>query len=179
MKTKLNKLLNYGLGLSGLFLALAMHSGFAYAEQAQAAPSTEVKKEEPLAITLTAQKVTKDAKGKEVFSKADKVKPGDVVEYGANYANVSEAALNGVLATLPVPKGMEYIDRSANPATVTATLDGVKFEAVPLKRIVKDKSGKEVTQLVPVTEYRALRWALDEIQVKKATTVSARMLVAK
>jgi uncharacterized repeat protein (TIGR01451 family) len=177
MKTKLNKLLNYGLGLSGLFLALAMHSGFTYAEQA--ADATQVKKQEPLTITLTAQKVTKDAKGKEVFSKADKVKPGDVVEYSASYANVSAGDLNGVVANLPVPKGMDYIEGTVDPVTATASVDGLKFEALPLKRIVKDKTGKEVTQLVPVSEYRMFRWSLGEIKAGKVATVLARMRVAK
>lgn len=177
MKNRLNNLLNYRRVLTGIFLALAMQSGFANAEQTEA--TLTAKKQEPLTITLTAQKVHKDAKGKESFAKADKVKPGDVVEYRAQYANVGKVALSGVMATLPVPKGMGYMERSANPAAVTATVDGVKYEAVPLQRKVKDKTGKEVTQAVPVSEYRALRWSLGEIQAGKAMTVSARMHVAK
>lgn len=176
MKNKLDTLLNYRLALSGIFLTLAVQSGFAYAEQTTA---VNAKKQEPLTVTLTAKKVQKDATGKEFFSAADKVKPGELLEYRADYANVSKASLNSVTATLPVPQGMVYVDKTANPATATATVDGVKFEAVPLKRTVKDKAGKEVTQLVPVSEYRALRWALGDIQAGKVKTVSARMNVSK
>jgi uncharacterized repeat protein (TIGR01451 family) len=179
MKNKLNDgLLNYKLVFSGLFLVLAMQSSFVYAEKAAVVPA-QAKKTEPLTITLTAQKVLKDAKGKEVFSGAEKVKPGDVVEYRASYANISKAALSGVIANLPVPEGMVYVDKTANPAAATATVDGVKYDAVPLKRKVKDKAGKEVVQLVPLSEYKGLNWSLGNIQAGKTRVVSARVRVAK
>jgi len=177
MKSKvLIESFNYKLMLSGLFLALTLQSGFVYAEQAA---NVSAKKIEPLKVTLTASKVQKDSKGKEVFAKADAIKPGEVLEYRASYANVSKATLSGVLATLPVPKGMVYVDKTANPAGVMATVDSLNFEAVPLKRKVKDKAGKEVVQIVPLAEYRALRWNLGDIQAGKELTVSARMSVAK
>jgi uncharacterized repeat protein (TIGR01451 family) len=176
MKTKLYKnVLNQKLLVCGLFLALVGQAGFANAEQAVTA--VKAKKQEPLTVTLTAQKVQKDTKGKEVFLKADKVKPGDMVEYKAQYANVSKTELKNVFATLPVPKGMDYVDRTANPAAAMATLDGVKYDAVPLKRQVKDKTGKQVTVLVPVSEYKALRWSLGAINAGKVMTVSARVRV--
>jgi hypothetical protein len=56
-------------------------------------------------------------------------------------------------------------------------LDGVKYDAVPLKRQVKDKTGKQVTVLVPVSEYKALRWSLGAINAGKVMTVSARVRV--
>jgi uncharacterized repeat protein (TIGR01451 family) len=178
MKNKLyDGLLGYKLILSGLFFVLALHSGFANAEQATNV--AKAKKQEPLTVTLTANKVMKDVNGKEIFAKADKVKPGDTVEYRASYANVSKAGLSAVVATLPIPKGMEYIDRTANPAAATATVDGAKYEPVPLKRMGKDKAGKQVATLVPVSEYRALRWSLGNMQSGKVLIVSARVHVAK
>jgi uncharacterized repeat protein (TIGR01451 family) len=170
-------LLNHRFALPGLFLAGAMLSGFANAEQSKSI--VQAKKQEPLKVALSAKKVQKDAAGKETLTTADKVKPGEIIEYRASYANVSKTALGNVMATLPVPKGLVYVDKTANPAAATATVDGVKFEAVPLKRKVKDKSGKEVIQLVPVVEYKALRWALGNIPAGKAKDVSARMSVAK
>jgi uncharacterized repeat protein (TIGR01451 family) len=119
------------------------------------------------------------ANKKETFSSADKVKPGDMVEYRAQYVNVSKAVIKGVVATLPVPKSMEYVKDSARPALVSATLDGKLYEAAPLKRNIKDKAGKEVIQLVPLAEYRGLSWSLGEIQAGKSLTVSARMQVSK
>jgi uncharacterized repeat protein (TIGR01451 family) len=176
MKNKVSvERFKYQLMTAGLFLALTAQSGFVNAEQIAGAAN----KQEALKVTLTASKVQKDAKGKEVFLKADKVKPGEVIEYRASYANVSQANLSGVMATLPVPKGMVYIDKTANPMAVMATVDNVKFEPVPLKRQVKDKSGKEMSQVVPIAEYRALRWSLGDIQVGKVLTVSARMSVEK
>jgi uncharacterized repeat protein (TIGR01451 family) len=150
-----------------------VQSGFVAAEQ-----DDSVKKIKSLVIALTAKKVVSTA-GKESFSTADKVKPGDVVEYRAQYTNVSKAVIKGVMADLPVPKGMEYVKDSARPTVVLATVDGKVYEPVPLKRKVKDSTGKEVTQLVPLPEYRSLRWALGDIPIEKELAVSARMQISK
>lgn len=151
---------------------------FAWSGLATAEPGNVAKKAGSIVITLTAQKVLNTA-GKESFSAADKVKPGDVVEYRASYANVSKVPVSGLSATLPVPKGMEYLKDSARPATVLATVDGKLYQPVPLKHKVKDKTGKEVVQLVPLSDYRSLRWGVGAIPAGKAWLVSARMQVAK
>ncbi len=114
---------------------------------------------------------------KEVLELADKAKPGDVIEYSAVYRNPSKP-VKDVLATLPVPQGMEYIAGSAAPKTVMASLEGKTFAAMPLKRQVKLADGKTVEQLVPYSEYRFLQWKLGDMANKASFKVSARMRVS-
>ena len=114
---------------------------------------------------------------KEVLALADKAKPGDVIEYSVVYRNASKP-VKGVLATLPVPQGMEYLAGSAAPKTATASLDGNTFAAIPLKRQVKLADGKTVEQLVPYNEYRFLQWKLGDMANKASFKVSARMRVS-
>ena len=114
---------------------------------------------------------------KEVLALADKAKPGDVIEYSVVYRNASKP-VKGVLATLPVPQGMEYIAGSAAPKTATASLDGNTFAAIPLKRQVKLADGKTLEQLVPYSDYRFLQWKLGDMANKASFKVSARMRVS-
>ena len=158
-----------------LCLALAAHNGYAEGEQTRA--SSNNKKQEPLSITLSAQKVQKSADGKETLSKADKVAPDDLLEYSAVYRNRSKDSISGLNASLPIPFGMTYVAKSARPESVLASVDGVKFEAEPLMRTVKDKDGKEQQIAVPYSEYRNLRWAIGTMEGGKRLEVSARMRV--
>ena len=48
---------------------------------------------------------------------------------------------------------------------------------MPLKRMVKKSDGKLEEQLVPLSEYRALRWDLGELAQKNKVEVSARARV--
>ena len=65
-----------------------------------------------------------------------------------------------------------------SPAGALATIDNVKFEPIPLKRMVKQADGRMVERDVPATEYRALRWKLGSLEAGKDTVVTARMRVA-
>ncbi len=127
-------------------------------------------------VVLTVNKIVNSG-GVEQKQSGDKAKPGDTVEYVANYKNTDTKAVKDVLATLPVPKGMEYIPETANPTPVTASTDDVHYAPVPLKRQVKDASGKTIEQLVPYSDYRSLRWGLGEMAGGTSKSVKARMKV--
>lgn len=129
-----------------------------------------------VSVVLTARKVTV-TDGKEAMAPADQARPGDVIEYRAAYRNTSTHPVRQLAATLPVPKGMEFLALSAAPQALMASLDGRQFEPVPLKRRVKLASGREVLREVPPSEYRWLRWSLGTIGPREARTVSARMRV--
>ncbi|HEX5362448.1 MAG TPA: hypothetical protein VFW49_15385 [Fluviicoccus sp.] len=147
--------------LSGAaLLGLALH--------AQAAPAAE-----PVKVNLQVFKVTL-SNGKETLIESKTVKPGETLEYRATYSNVSKKNISNLAATLPVPKGMEFVAQSAKPVSVDATVDGREFAPVPLMR--KKAAGGE--EPVPVAEYRALRWKAVELQSGKSYEVSARMRVS-
>ncbi|HVE88938.1 MAG TPA: hypothetical protein VNA44_04495 [Burkholderiaceae bacterium] len=127
---------------------------------------------------LTQAKVTRGSDGKERLESAATVKPGEVIEYRAAYLNKAKDAARSFEATLPVPSGLEYVPGTVTPAGALASTDNVKFEPIPLKRMVKQADGRMVEREVPATEYRALRWKLGSLEGGKDTVVSARMRVA-
>ena len=127
---------------------------------------------------LTQAKVTRGSDGKERLESAATAKPGEVIEYRAAYLNKAKEAARSLEATLPVPSGLEYIPGTVSPAGALASIDNVKFEPIPLKRMVKQADGRMVEREVPTAEYRALRWKLGSLEVGKDTVVAARMRVA-
>jgi uncharacterized repeat protein (TIGR01451 family) len=136
-----------------------------------AAPTAVAAKKEAVQINLELFKVVaKD--GKEALVSAKETKPGEVLEYRATYKNVSKAAVRNLIATLPVPKGMEYQVKTASPAGAEATIDNVTFSAIPLI----DTTKKEA---IPTSQYRALRWKVSELGADKSIVVSARMKISQ
>jgi uncharacterized repeat protein (TIGR01451 family) len=125
---------------------------------------------------MSASKVVTEA-SKETKVSAKQAKPGDVIEYSVLYRNRDNAAARNVMATMPVPHGMEFLGQTASPAQVMASLDGSHFAPVPLMRKVKKADGTEVEQMVPFSEYRSLRWSLGELPANGSKSVSARMRI--
>ena len=127
-----------------------------------------------VSVALHAFKVVTSAAGTKLVP-TDAAQPGDTIEYQVTYSNKGAAPAKDVLATLPVPKGgLAYVADSATPAAVQASVDGTTFAPLPLTRTVT-RDGKQVTESVPVSEYRFLRWKLGDIKPGASTTVSSRM----
>ncbi len=129
-----------------------------------------------VSVALTAQRITL-TNGKEMLSSAAQVKPGEIVEYRATYTNSGTEAARQMMATLPVPAGMEFVGRTATPSKLEASLDGRTWASVPLTRRVKQADGRMAVKEVPTSEYRFLRWPIGTLAAKSARTVSARMRV--
>jgi uncharacterized repeat protein (TIGR01451 family) len=128
-------------------------------------------------VELTAHRVTKDARGAEALAPAEQAKPGELLEYRAHYKNAGTGTAKGLAATLPIPRGTQYVPGSALPGRVEASLDGKTFAPIPLMRKVKTKSGRTVMREVPASEYRALRWPLGTLPANQEKTVAARVRV--
>lgn len=129
-------------------------------------------------VSLSAHRVTTTAAGTDVFTAADKAKPGETIEYRARYTNDGSSGVNQLVATLPIPAGMQYQPKTAQPALVTASLDGATFAPVPLKRTVRLADGSEVIREVPPSEYRFLRWTLGSLAGHTTESVRARVRVS-
>jgi hypothetical protein len=132
----------------------------------------------PLDIRLERSKVVVVA-GKETLQSASTAKPGEVLQDLATYTNKSNRALSGVEATLPVPANTELMMNSVTPATARASVDGINFFAMPLKRKVKLANGVEVEQVLALSEYRYLRWYPGELGAKQSIVFSAQFRVAE
>jgi len=157
-------------------LAIAIAAAAGVASRTAAAASPAKPATGSVAVELTANRVTK-AQGKEVLAPADQAKPGELIEYRALYRNDGAGEAKGLMATLPIPRGTQYVAGTAQPRGVEASLDGRTFAAVPLKRTVKSPDGRTVVEEVPVTEYRALRWPLGALPSREQRAVSARVRV--
>jgi uncharacterized repeat protein (TIGR01451 family) len=117
--------------------------------------------------------------GKESLASAEKVSPGDTLLYRVRYSNNGTTPANNLVVTLPIPKGLEYQASPELPKAALASLDGDRFEAIPIKRLVKSGDGRETLKEVPLSEYRALRWTVDQLQGGKSVLFSARARVER
>lgn len=129
-------------------------------------------------VMLTQQKVVKDKDGKELRIDAANVLPGDVVEYRAVYRNVSKAPVTGLLADLPIPEGLAYVDGSATPVaglqgTAAKAPAASSYSALPLMRTGSD--GKMIR--LPLADYRGLRWTVGRLAPGAQFVVRARAKV--
>ncbi|MBO9644318.1 MAG: DUF11 domain-containing protein [Pseudacidovorax sp.] len=180
MKHRLmNPLMNVRLiapALLSVVLAVPAFAQLAPSASTSTPAKVEQKAEQkPITVELTQKKVVKDERGREKLEEVDGVRPGDVLEYRATYKNESKQPIKGVAANLPLPEGLEYVARSAQPARgvqFALKADGT-YEAEPLMR----KRADGGAQQVPYDEYRQIRWRLDELAPGAQVVVSARAKV--
>ena len=138
-------------------LALSTVLGISLANGANAA--------EALSVNLQAKQIVTE-NGKQVLKTVNRANSGDVIQYQAIYRNNIQKPMTDLALTLPVPANMVYVS-SISPAPTQASLDGKKFENLPILRKV---NGKMVE--VPVSQYRALRWIVKTLPAQQSTTVS-------
>ena len=138
--------------------------------------ATAARADNTVTVQLTANRVTK-AQGRESLVPAEQARPGETLEYRAVYRNDGAAEARNLAATLPIPRGTTYVAGSASPARVEASLDGNRFAAVPLTRVVRGADGRDVVREVPVSEYRALRWPLGSLASRQSRAVTARVRI--
>ena len=128
--------------------------------------------DEALTSKLEARKVIVAKNGSEVLMPTKRVQQNDVVEYRSVYRNEGKQVLHDIAATLPIPAGFEFIE--AHAAGALASVDGQTFAPMPLTRVVKTENGEQV-KLVPLSEYRFLRWHLGDLAPGARASVSARV----
>ena len=138
-------------------LALSTVLGISLANIANAA--------EALSVNLQAKQIVTE-NGKQVLKTVNRANSGDVIQYQAIYRNNIQKPMTDLALTLPVPANMVYVS-SSSPAPTQASLDGKKFENLPIMRKV---NGKMVE--VPVSQYRAVRWIVKTLPAQQSTTVS-------
>jgi uncharacterized repeat protein (TIGR01451 family) len=157
-----------------LLCTLALLGSAAQAQSAVAAkPRADIVSSE-----LVAQRVITQPDGREALEAAPTVKPADLLLYTATFKNTGKAPVADVTATVPIPAGTEFVAASAQPAGVLASTDGVRFEAVPLKRRIQQADGRWTEVAVAMSEYRSLRWPARALGAGEHFSASARVRVA-
>jgi uncharacterized repeat protein (TIGR01451 family) len=142
-----------------------------------AALSATARAAEPVTNTLTVQRVALRADGAESLEAAAAAKPGDLLEYRAEFRNTGSSAARGLQATLPIPPGVTFVAGSARPAGALASTDGTNYAPLPLTRRVRHADGTETTERVPLGDYRYLRFAPTDLAANGALSVHARVVV--
>src|SRR5688572_28617432 len=138
MKAKQSLKVNYGRfrsGILALFLTVATFC-ITQSTNAQSTAAGDV------VVTLKEQKVHRAPDGKEVLKVAERAIPGEVIQYDAFYKNQGKKGIRNLEPTLPIPRGLEYVPDSAQPAPAKASLDGKNFAPIPLKRQVSMPDGQ-------------------------------------
>lgn len=125
---------------------------------------------------LVAQRV-EVVDGKTVAKPAGEGKPGETIEYSGTYRNGGTAAVEKLLATIPVPVGTSFIAGSSNPAPAQASTDGTRFAPMPLIRTVRQPDGSERKEPVPLSDYRAVRWEVGTLSPGSSSVVSLRVRI--
>ena len=138
-------------------LALSTVLGLSVANIAHAA--------EALSVNLQAKQIVTE-NGKQVLKAVSRANKGDLLQYQATYRNNLQKPMTDLALTLPVPANMVYVS-SSSPAPTQASLDGKKFENLPIMRKV---NGKMVE--VPASQYRAVRWIVKTLPAQQSATVS-------
>lgn len=156
--------------LVGTLLGALGQFPVAHAQQAKAVAD----RKEAVVIQLTQKRVVASPQG-EKLEDAASVKPGDVIEYRATYTNVSKQTVQGLVAKLPIPEGLEYLPKTAKPFNASLQMAGRdgQFGVEPLQRKAADGSA----QALPYTEYRTMRWSIGQLNAGASVVVSARAKV--
>ncbi len=123
--------------------------------------------------------VSKDAKGNESLVTTESAPPGAVLEYQATYTNLTKNSLTDLQFDLPIPNGTQFQKEGLYPqkAKASTMIAGTVFAEMPLTKVVKDAQKKEKVVLVPLAEYKILRWSQAELAAGKSMTVKARVTV--
>ena len=149
-------------------------TGLAVTGALSAPPSLFAQAKKDVGASLTVQKVVVAQDGKEQFLSADQATPNEILLYTAVYTNRTGGAVKGLVALLPIPPGVEYLEGTAHPAGAKASIDGVTFQPIPLKRKVMLADGTQSEVLVPTSEYRELQWTIRDLAADASFSASAR-----
>lgn len=152
----------------------------------------QTEKKPKLVGNITASRVTKDPKtGKETFTEAKQVNPGDVIRYVIRYRNVGDGPARNVALVGPVPRQTAYLDRTAtgtekNPPKglrkdlqVLFSLDrGRTYQEPPIKYKVKLPDGKEEERVATPDMYTHVKWVIQGLlQPQETIQVEYRVKV--
>lgn len=99
------------------------------------------------------------------------VKSGDILEYQGLFTNNSSERVRSMDVTLSIADGLELVG-GIHPRLPHATIDGSRFVRSPIRANV----GGQAREL-PLSDYKALRWTLEDIGLGGTSVVKYRAKV--
>lgn len=147
------------------------------------ASSTAFSSDSPLVNRLQAYLVQYDQSGNEKLKSVNVAEPEQLIEYQLTYENISNAELEGLVITGPIPSSTEYQAKSAKTVVTSellVSIDGGKtFESEPVKRTVRNAKGQEEVTIIPPSKYTHVRWKANEKLAAKSTQLFAYRVKVK
>jgi len=135
----------------------------------------------PLQSSMTAFLVETNDEGKEVLTKTEQVKPGQVIEYVLLNSNVTDADLSEVNLVGPIPTGTSYLAGTASTgqyAKPEFSVDGGNtFQQEPIKYMVKQADGTEKETIATPDMYTHVRWTIGTMKARLEMALRYRVQV--
>jgi len=131
--------------------------------------------------------VHQNSQNQEELLAADRVVPGDVIEYQLSYENVSNEAVTDLILSGAIPSKTEFIEEKSTQieglqfqARSLVSVEPNVFSAPPLLREEKDENGEiQLVEIYP-EQYDQIRWlVLDELESGEKLELSYRVKVSK
>ncbi len=140
-----------------------------------------------VSISYASDKLKLELKGFLVKKEKDKerlvsipknVNPGDVIEYQITAKNISEEVLRNVEIKALIPKGTQYIPKSAtsNPKPLFSIDGGKTYSHEPVKYKVKE-SGKVVEKVATPDMYTNIKWIIPSLSPSEELRIRYRVKV--
>ena len=121
--------------------------------------------QEPVSSKLEAFIVSETRNGNERFTKANRVTPGELIEYRISYRNNTSDPLGAFTVNGDVPSRTVYVAQSQQadlPAVFQAEVADLGWVDVPAFREITNQDGTIEKVQVSPDEYQNLRWRLAE-----------------
>lgn len=122
-----------------------------------------VAQDDTVRSALEAYVVTTAEDGSEIFTPAETIKPGGVIEYRIVYENLTGDSLNNFVVNGAIPESTAFIsdsNRSSVDAAFEVEVDDLGWSTAPAFRTVVSDGGVETLERVPARDYTAIRWQL-------------------
>jgi len=132
--------------------------------------------------------VSTDASGSEQYAPAEKVAPGQTIEYRLLHTNSFDNAIGGVAVVGPVPEGSELVVGQSS-SDVSATFEvrgefdpdqpGEEWSTLPAQRIVIEADGTRTVEAAKPEHFTAVRWQLGQPMQEDASVNHAYRVQVK
>ncbi|HOG50976.1 MAG TPA: hypothetical protein PKY10_10325 [Lentisphaeria bacterium] len=135
----------------------------------------------PLQSSMTGFLVETNDEGKEVLTKTEQVKPGQLIEYVLRNSNVTDGDLLEVNVVGPIPYGTIYLAGTASadqPIQPEFSIDGGnKYQPEPVKYMVKQADGTEKEEIATPDMYTHVRWTIGTLKARQEMFMKYRVQV--
>ncbi|NJL63602.1 MAG: DUF11 domain-containing protein [Methylacidiphilales bacterium] len=148
-----------------------------------------VQKQQQIKLQLDAEKevITQNQQGKQnkswqALKGKVSVQPGDVLRYTISGENISDKQVKNLTVNQPIPKGMEFVLKSAvgdvkSNSKVTYSIDaGRSFVENPTVKVTLP-NGKVETKAAPASAYTHVRMQIPSVEAKSVVKGSYQVQV--